>query len=64
MKIKTDKIESRAIFVVYFSSFLANCLPPVRLNLTSQRLVLTKILNKRPFLEVEGVGANPRGTLI
>ena len=58
MKIKTDKIESRAIFVVYFYFFWQTACPvPIRLNLTSQKLVLTKISNKCPFLEVEGMGA-------
>ena len=37
------------------------CPVPVGLNLTSQKLVLTKISNKRPFLAVKGVGAHSRG---
>ena len=37
------------------------CPVPLRLKLTSQKLILTKILNKHPFLEVKGVRAYLRG---
>ena len=57
MKIKTDK-NKNSNNLCCFHSILATAFPvPERLKLMSQKLVVAKILNKCPFLEVEVVGA-------
>ena len=51
-------MKTRTIFVVYFTPFLPICLPlHVRVKLRSQKLILVKISNNRPFLKVKVVGA-------
>ena len=55
---KTDENETRTnLFVYLYSFWLTAFLVAVRLKLTTQRLVLAKTSNKRPFSKMEVVGA-------
>ena len=65
MRLKTDKKKKLLQTLLFISNlFGLTAFPvPVRLKLTSQKLILAKISNKRPLLKVELVGPYSRGLL-